>query len=460
MTELRPQNPELAPLIRDRYSAADLAAVRGLLDRHGTLTLTPLASGLFSAAQTTDYSKGTNYHAAWVRDNVHVAYAHFANGRAETAVNAARALTRFFRTQRPRFREIIDAPALKSEARRRPHVRFDGDTLAEIGQSWSHAQNDALGYFVWLSAVLARARVFPPGDWDIDTLALFPRYFRAIEYWADEDSGHWEEAPKVGASSIGAVVAGLRELRALVREAADLTGEGGLYILTTPIRSRIRSEIPEAALDELIGRGEEALATILPAECVQPDPAKERPYDAALLFLIYPLGVVAAATADEIVGRTETHLRGPLGIRRYLGDSFYCTDYETLMARLNDDPTRDFSRDIAARDALLQSGGEAQWCLFDPILSVIFGRRYRQTRNPEDLRKQVSYLNRSLAQVTRDDPPRCRAFQCPELYYPEQGKLQTSKSTPLLWTQANLWTAMEEMRRSVEPGPTGSDRQE
>ena len=44
-----------------------------------------------------------------------------------------------------------------------------------------------------------------------------PLYFQAIRYWQDEDSGHWEERRKIEASSIGAVVAGLRELR-LLRE--------------------------------------------------------------------------------------------------------------------------------------------------------------------------------------------------------------------------------------------------
>jgi phosphorylase kinase alpha/beta subunit len=247
----------------------------------------------------------------------------------------------------------------------------------------------------------------------------------------------------------------LRQLLELVRRAPDLTGEGSLDISSRPIRSRIREAIPEPDLSDLIRCGEDALAAILPAECVQPDPKKNRPYDAALLFLIYPFGVVTGPMADTIIAETEAHLRGPVGTKRYLGDSFYCTDYETEMARRNDDPTRDFSQDIAGRDALLQGGSEAEWCLFDPILSVIFGKRYQQSRKPEDLQKQTEYFNRSLAQLTRDDPPRCKAMQCPELYYVEVGKFQTSKSTPLLWTQANLWTALEVMRQSVELAATG-----
>ena len=449
----QPQNLALAPLLRRTYGPTDLLELRQYLDRAGTLTIQPMASGLFSAAQTTEFSAGTNYHASWVRDNVHVAFAHFTNGQTAVATKAAIALTKFFHTQQQRFREIIATPSLKAEPQRRPHIRFDGGTLTELPQTWSHAQNDALGAYLWFYCTLALTGNVPASEWDIDTLALFPRYFRAIEFWADQDSGHWEEVPKVEASSIGIVVAGLRKLRELVRKAPDLTGEGWPYIFSTPIRGLIRDAIPEADLIDLIHRGEDALAAILPAECVQPDPKKNRPYDAALLFLIYPFGVVTGPMTDTIIAQTEAHLRGPVGIKRYLGDSFYCTDYESNMARQNDDPTRDFSQNIAGRDALLQGGSEAEWCVFDPILSVIFGKRYQESHKPEDLRKQTEYLNRSLAQLTRDDPPRCKAMQCPELYYVEQGKLQTSKSTPLLWTQANLWTALEVMRQSVELAP-------
>jgi hypothetical protein len=456
MTAPTALNPDIAPLLRGKYTLADLAAVRTLLAANGTLQMTPLPSGLFSAAAITDFSKGTNYHAAWVRDNIHVAYSHFTNGQVEVARGVVVALTRFFRTQHSRFLALIANPTLKTDPQLRPHIRFAADTLTELDQKWSHAQNDALGYFVWLTATLARNRVLAPAEWDIETLALFPRYFRAIQFWSDEDSGHWEEVQKVAASSIGAVVAGLRELRAMVKEADELTGEDWLYLFSTPLRSRVREAISITDLDDLIGRGTDALKAILPNECIQPDPRKNRPYDAALLFLIYPLGVVERATADEILHRTITHLVGPVGVRRYLGDSFYCTNYESLMAHKNDDPTRDFSSNLGPRDAMLRPGEEAQWCLFDPILSTIYGQRYWQSRDSADLEKQTLHLNRALAQITAADPPRCRALQCPELYYIEGGKLQTSKSTPLLWTQANLWTALEEMRKTLELAATVS----
>jgi len=442
-------NNEIQSLLRDAYDSKSLQQIRDVLSAHKTLAMWPLSTGLFSASLVTDFSRGTNYHAAWTRDNVHVAYAHFVNGRPEVAVNTANALANFYRTQHARIEAIVRDPARKQVAMNRPHVRFNGDDGTELQQDWSHAQNDALGYFVWLYVTLALQGALPVDELDLRTLADFVRYFRAIEYWSDEDSGHWEESVKISASSTGVVVAGLRQVRELCR-ASETTGrlESGSAIPES-VRRQIAEALPGDEVDDLVKSGEQALTRILPAECVQADPRKARAYDAALLFLIYPLSVVDDNTADLIVSRTEQKLRTAIGIKRYLGDSFYCTDYESQMERRNDDPTRNFSDDLTSRNALLREGEEAQWCIFDPVLSVHYGRRYRQTKTAAALLKQAEYFNRSLAHLTHDDPPRCEAFQCPELYYSEQGRSQTSKATPLLWAQANLCTALEAMQYSL-----------
>ncbi len=86
---------------------------------------------------------------------MHVAYAHFANGRPEVAANTAKALATFYQTQRAGIQAIIRDPTVKQTAMNRPHVRFDGDSCQELSQDWSHAQNDALGYFIWLYVTLA-----------------------------------------------------------------------------------------------------------------------------------------------------------------------------------------------------------------------------------------------------------------------------------------------------------------
>ena len=95
----------------------------------------------------------------------------------------------------------------------RPHVRFDGETISDVDETWAHAQNDALGYFLWLCCLMANDKAIEIGEPEAEVLASFPRYFATIRFWEDEDSGHWEEVRKISASSIGVVVAGLKEMK-------------------------------------------------------------------------------------------------------------------------------------------------------------------------------------------------------------------------------------------------------
>ena len=269
---------------------------------------------------------------------------------------------------------------------------------------------------------------------DGELLALFALYFERIRYWEDEDSGHWEERRKVEASSIGTVVAGLRALRELLAKNTALACRFGVR------------EVTKDVLDGLIEAGEQTLATILPAECVQPDPLKARRYDAALLFLVYPLEVVDDAMSQRIVGDVLEHLQGEYGIRRYLGDSYWTADYKDKLPP--EELTADVSERQEERDALARPGEEAQWCIFDPIVSVIAGRRYLCTGDPADLERQVHHLNRSLGQITGPDCPQGE-LRCPEAYYLEHGRYVPNDHVPLLWTQANLWLALLAMEKSA-----------
>jgi phosphorylase kinase alpha/beta subunit len=321
---------------------------------------------------------------------------------------------------------------------RRPHVRFDGVALAELSEPWAHAQNDAIGYWLWLASVLAREGHWRPSSDDLKLLADFVEYLAAIRFWEDEDSGHWEEARKIEASSIGAATAGLLALRDYFSTMASAPMPAGAT------KSFVDQTCRRA--ESLIERGRAALRSILPAECVQSDDSKRRRTDAALLFLIYPLRIVDGEMAERIVGDVVTHLLGPYGVRRYPGDSYWCADYKTLL-----DPahrTVDFSDDMAARDRMLKPGFEAQWCLFDPILSVVHGRRYQATRDSRQLLLQTHHLNRSLRQLT-DERTSFPPLRCPESYTCEKGQWVPNDITPLLWTQANLRLALHFMEQSL-----------
>ena len=366
-----------------------------------------LANGLFSAAAgESDEFQLTGYRNVWVRDNVHIAHAHAQWGEIDKAVKATKSLMTYFVKYRQRLTDINSGRVDPDEPMNRPHIRFDGDHLAELNEKWSHAQNDAMGGFLWLAGKLAEQC-----DWNAEEQAVLDQiatFLDKVRYWQDEDSGHWEEVRKIAASSIGIVTAAL-----------DVWG------------SRYDAQLKQ--------RGAEALAAILPAECIQSDPSKNRRYDSALLFLIYPYRVVSGEMADRIVSDVSEHLMGPHGIRRYLGDSYWCADYKQKLKA--DERTADFSDNLADRDRLLKPGQEAQWCLFDPIVSIHYGLRFDRTQLREDRQKQIRHLNRSLSQLTPKES-RFGRYRCPESYFSENGTYVPNDICPLLWTQANLKLAL------------------
>lgn len=422
----------MRPWIRPHYTPAAVRALTAALRGRGTLDFRPLSTGLFPAAALVPAaSAASGYGRAWVRDNVYVALAHAAGGDLRTAARVAAGLAAFYRKHRRRFSDIIEGRADPAEAMNRPHVCFDGERLAELPEPWPHAQNDALGYFLWLTGRLAAAGVLEP---ESELLGLLGRYFQAIAYWKDADSGHWEEGRKVQASSIGAVVAGLRALRAY-----RSSPHGSA-------RPSARAAIPAADLDDLIAAGEQALKAILPAECVQPDPRLARRHDAALLFLVYPLEAAGEAEGRAIVAEVVAHLMGEHGIRRYRGDSYWAADYKERFPAA--ELTADMREGLSRRNALHRPGEEAQWCLFDPILSAIFGRRYLRDGDREDRDRQVFHLHRSLGQLTGRGCPQGE-LRCPEAYYLAGGRWVPNDHVPLLWTQANLWLALAALEASA-----------
>jgi hypothetical protein len=405
----------LQHLIAPHYTAESLASIRDVLRRHGTHEILPVANGLFAASSSQGGDSLTGYQNVWVRDNVMVANSFRLRGELAPAIACMRGLTRFFARQIPRFREMIDdrTRLLKEDANRRPHIRFTAQTLGELPEKWPHGQNDALGHALWFRFVLANSGALPLTPDDRAVFSLFPDYFAAIEYWQDQDSGAWEEGRKVNNSSVGAVVAGLEGMR------------------KDPVARETQR------LDELIGKGRQRLRETLPFEA-----PPERMVDSALLFLIHPLDVIRDGTAeDAILNLVQARLKGEIGIKRYAEDSYFCQDYDEWFKP--GEMSSDFSERLDFRDEHLQPDCEAQWCIFDPLLSIIFGRRFLADRSrSDDFQKQVHYFNRSLKQITADG-------KCPELYFLKNGRYIPNAHTPLAWTQANQALALHLMEQSV-----------
>jgi phosphorylase kinase alpha/beta subunit len=422
------ENGLLRPFIADSYTPESLSAIRKTLQLRQTHGILPIAHGLFAASPSQSPDSATGYQNVWVRDNVMVANSLFLRGDTASAAACVRGLTQFFKKQLPRFREIIDDPirVLKEDTNRRPHVRFTAQTLGELSEKWPHAQNDALGQALWFRFRLANTGVLALTSEDEEVYGPFPDYFDAIEYWEDRDSGAWEEGRKINNSSVGAVVAGLEEMLKH-HVSSNRRGKGACVKATCLDRLRY-----------LAAKGRERLAATLPFEA-----PPERLVDSALLFLIYPLSVLRSREIeDAILNLVQARLKGTVGIKRYAGDSYFCQDYDEWFSPSQ--MSSDFSERLDYRDAFLQPNCEAQWCIFDPVLSVVYGQRF--LADPSDtasFRKQIHYFNRSLAQVTAKG-------LCPELYFLKEGRYVPNAHTPLAWTQANQALAFYLMEKSLE----------
>jgi phosphorylase kinase alpha/beta subunit len=414
MTPDRDALPALTPdNLRTR-----LPEIEDQLARAGTLDIPSLDNGLHAASSGQTETAASGYQHAWIRDNVMVAYARWRTGDLASAVRTSTQIGTFLLSQVPKMVEIIRAPDVKNDVQRRPAVRFNARTLTELDEPWAHAQNDALACAMWLRLQLAQREGVSLSDVERELYATIAQYFGAIEFWTDRDNGVWEEARKVNTSSVGAVVAALEALE----------------------RCRASGIAHALSVDHLrfwIDRGRQQLERVLPFES-----PPEREEDAALILLVEPLDVCShAGVADSILFLVRSRLMGPYGIRRYTGDSYFCQDYDRLFPP--EERSADFSEHIADRDRLLRPGFEAQWCLFDPLLSTIFGRRFHHDRTQaSNLEWQLAHFNRAMAQLTGD-------LQCPELYYWKSGVWSPNDHTPLAWTQANLAVALETLRASA-----------
>jgi phosphorylase kinase alpha/beta subunit len=405
------------PELTEDSFAEQLPALQDKLAVAGALAVHPNEHGIYAASASADDHAASGYQHAWLRDNAMVAFSKWASGDAASAISTARGLTEFLKTQAAKMERIIAKPKRKEEVNERPHIRFNARELRENPEPWSHAQNDALGESVWLRFLLANQAGYALEEEERELYGLFPAYFEAIQYWKDRDSGAWEEARKVNSSSVGAVMAGLIEMERFLQAGNAL-------------------RVKRKTLRDLLEKGRRTLDDQLPFEA-----PPQRKTDAALLFLIYPLGVVGAEASKRIIlSLVRARLKGAQGIRRYRGDSYFCQDYDQWFPP--EGRSGEFRDKLGLRNEFLEPGCEAQWCLFDPLLSAIYGADYQPSGRREHLALELEHLNRSIGQL--DDQGRC-----PELYFLKQGRYVPNEHTPLAWTQANLSLALGYLERSA-----------
>lgn len=162
------------------------------------------------------------------------------------------------------------------------HPRYNKE-LKEISGPWAWVQNDCAGN---LLEILSNARDKKRGRLIVD-------YLETIEYWRCPDFGFWEEGPKeVRSSSLAACIRGLEKYHKKIQKTKE----------------------PSKILKEMIEKGYESLESLLPNE------TRTRPYDLALLSLIYPKQIIPKDIKEKIIQNTKLFLEGSKGVERYLGD--------------------------------------------------------------------------------------------------------------------------------------------
>ncbi len=279
-----------------------------------TLRTLRSGSGLFLAAA--GQGVATGYDKAWLRDNFYTVMAFEETGDMETVRRVWRAILDIFLKHESK----IDWAAQNkpSYTFQYIHARYHPETFEEFWEEWGNKQNDAVGCILFAIGRLEKKGIhITENDDDRRILQRLVTYLASIEYWHDPDNGMWEEYEELHASSVGAVVAGLREVAALP------------FI-----------EIP----DGLIAHGEMALKLLLPRE------SKSKFVDLALLSLIFPYHVVNRQTEDEILKNVEYHLQKRKGIIRYKNDRYYNKNADGYSE-------------------------EAEWTMGFPWLSIIYTQR-------------------------------------------------------------------------------------
>jgi len=242
--------------------------------------------GLFLAS---DHEVTTGYDKAWIRDNVYEALAFEYSGEWEV-------VTKDYLTLLDIFDKHIDkinwATTNKPfESWQFIHARYNPDTLEEFWESWGNKQHDAIGAVLYkLADFEQKGHGMLRNAKDRKSVQTLIYYITNVEYWHDADNGMWEEAEEVHASSIGAVVAGLRKWQEV----------GGMVV-------------DQDAID----RGQAALDALLPRE------SETKFTDLALLSLIYPYNVVSKEMAGQIIENLVYHLEREKGVLRYKFDAYY-----------------------------------------------------------------------------------------------------------------------------------------
>ncbi|MBU0614989.1 MAG: glycoside hydrolase family 15 [Nanoarchaeota archaeon] len=247
------------------------------------------SNGLFSASKPT---VKTGYNAAWIRDCIYESLGFEATKSTKRLKKAYWALLDILKKHEYKVDWAIkEKPKYHFQY---IHARYDPFTMEEYYDEWGNKQNDAIGALLFkIGDLELKGYKIIRDQSDLKAIIKLVDYLESIEYWHDKDNGMWEESEEIHASSVGACVAGLKNISKIVD--------------VDPI---------------LIKKGEATLSWLLPNE------SESKPVDLALLSLIYPYDIVDKKTALQIVKNIETNLVRQKGVIRYIGDRYYSNGSE------------------------------------------------------------------------------------------------------------------------------------
>ncbi len=432
------QNPDVEGLAKTSYDKASLDKITNFLSKNKTIELRRYSSGGQSAVTVIDEpslesAAGGLLILQWDRDNIMQALSEY-QAKFNPDLNALHIVDdnawknglasslKYQMTHQYRLLDIIDGKASGFDIGARPHIRYNGVSLEDVGDPWGNAQNDALAsinYLLFHAINEGHLKIDDPAiaPFAKDYAAILPNYFKTIHAWEDWDFGAWEDKRAEHASSIGMALASLREQKTYVDKNGPLSYEynGKTYAVNSN------------DLEGLISNCENKLKTLLPNEFVRSDDGSIRNVDAALINPLYLSALSHQPLLDDAMNTTiikniEGQLMGDIGVRRYPGDVW---DGRTNRTELPSDMA-------------------AQWTHVSPMISAVLSDMYDRTQNPEFLNGQIFHFNRALTGIDSD-------WKLPEAYIRNADNTQwiADANKPLAWSQSSTLAALSAMYKRV-----------
>ncbi len=437
-TKLALQNRDVAKLVRGNYDLGSLEALRQALARKRTLRLRRYRSGGASAISPIDFrcwesALHTRLFNMWDRDSIFQALAELAVALDSDLANGLRipksawkkglfASIKHHWMYRWRFTEIISWRRSGFDYSARPNIRYNAADLLEITDAWGHAQNDSLGFINFMQFYCLNRNNFSPEDaqwqkYGVPFASLLHNYFWTIRVWEDFELGAWEDRVANHASSVGVVLASLRE------QAKFLETHKHLHYKSE--RENRSFEVTLDGVNQMIEKCETALKQILPNEFVRSDNGDVRTVDAALVNALFLSALSCRPLVDDamtvtIIDNIERELMGHIGISRYEGDIW---------------------------DGLNNRHGipKAQWSHVSPMISFIFGEMYQRTGDKKYYERQLFHFNRAVGCVNSH-------WRIPEAYIigEESGEWESDANISLAWAQAATIFAFKALKASLK----------